>query len=107
MTTFKIAFKVETIFIYKQIVIKAQFKIVSPDDKTIKDEDFIKVMKGCKQNPSQKDIDNAIKEFKFETKAQYNYDETYMMAKYLWVQKQQNQQSQHKLTQQEKDCELY
>jgi hypothetical protein len=78
-------------------VIKAQFKMVSPDDKTIKDEDFIKVMKGCKQNPSQKDIDNAMKELKFETKAQLNYDETYMMAKHLW------NPSPKKLTQEEKD----
>jgi hypothetical protein len=77
--------------------------LVSPDDKIIKKEDFIKVMKGCKQNTSQKDIDNKAKELKFESKTTLTYDETYLMAKQLWVENQQNQQNQQKLTQEEKD----
>jgi hypothetical protein len=75
--------------------------LVSTDEKMIKREDFIKVMKGCKQNPSQKDIDNMAKELQYETKAVLSYDETYLMAKKLWV------QNQVKLTQQEKDCEFF
>jgi hypothetical protein len=59
--------------------------LVSTDDKTIKKDDFIKVMKGCKQNPVQKDIDHAIKELKFESKTQLTYDEAYLLAKTLWV----------------------
>ncbi len=85
-------------------MIKSQFKLVSADDKTIKRDEFLKVMKGCKQNPAQEDIDLAIREFKFETKTTLSYDETYQIAKHLWV---QNQQNQKKLTQQEKDRKAF
>jgi hypothetical protein len=79
-------------------VIKSQFLLVSTDDKTIKREDFIKVMKGCKQNPAQKDIESMAKELTLDTKTTLTYDETYLLAKRLWV------QSTKKLTQEEKDC---
>jgi hypothetical protein len=57
---------------------------LSTDDKSIKKEEFIKVMQGCKQNTNQKDIDNKMKELKFDTKTHLNYDETYLVAKNLW-----------------------
>jgi Ca2+-binding EF-hand superfamily protein len=88
------------------LVIKAQFLLLSKDDKTIQKDDFIKVMKGCKQNPAQKDIDQKIKELKFEKKTNYNYEETYLMVKQLWAHNQ-NKDAQKKLSQQEKDREIF
>ncbi len=66
-------------------MIKSQFILVSTDDKTIKRDEFIKVMKGCKKNTTQKEIDLKLKELKFESKTHLTYDETYLMAKQLWA----------------------
>jgi hypothetical protein len=76
--------------------------VVSADDKTIKKEIFIVTMKGCKQTATQSDIDRVAKELKLDTKTNWSFEEANLLAKRLWVPKQQNQK---KLTQEEKDRE--
>jgi hypothetical protein len=65
----------------------AQFVLASADKgKTVKREDFIRVLKGCNQNPNQQELELVYKELKFETKPVLTYEEGLKVAQYVWFQ---------------------